>query len=189
VANPVTLAKHKTTAVYPKVRDAIGILLSQDKYDLAAAAAGAGLTLHRLKDYLSRPSVRIFMRQQRLLQIETICQQNPNALAKLRDEGTNRVAVVNGIRTLEAMRRDAIEETTGPVRREAGLVIVIGGNAGERDVRIEPPRLASAPRVIEAGAHDRRDILDEDAGELVDDEEFDALPPPVRATVRPARRK
>ena len=181
----MTESKHQVSAVYPAVRNAIAILLAQDKYDLAAAAAGAGLTLHQLKNYLSRPSVRSYMRQQRQLQIETICSQNPTALAKLRDEGTNQVAVVNGIRTLEAMRRDAIVESTGPARREAGLVIVIG-----RDAIEPPPRLAGA-RTVESIAYERGPDPDDDAlaDDIADDEALAALPEPARMVAKPARRK
>ena len=176
----MTESKHQVSAVYPKVRDAIAILLAQDKYDLPAAAAGAGM-----KNYLSRPSVRSYMRQQRQLQIETICSQNPTALAKLRDEGTNQVAVVNGIRTLEAMRRDAIVESTGPARREAGLVIVIG-----RDAIEPPPRLAGA-RTVESIAYERGPDPDDDAlaDDIADDEALAALPEPARVVAKPARRK
>ena len=61
-----------------------------------------------------------------------------------------------------------------------GLIIQIGS-----DVRIEP-RLAGAPRVIEAGAIERGPDRDDDAldgNELLDE------PVPARVTVRPARRK
>jgi hypothetical protein len=184
----MTEAKHKVSEVYPAVRSAIAILLSQDKYDLAAAAAGAGLTLNKLREYLNRPSVRSYMRQQRQAQLEQICLQNATALAKLRDEGTNQVAVVNGIRTLETMLNAATDRAAGPVRKEPGLIIVIGDRGGERSVSIEP-RLAGA-RSVERIAYERVPDPDEDPVDTPDaDEALDAMPPPVRAPVKPARRK
>jgi hypothetical protein len=73
-------------------------------------------------------------------------------------------------------------------RATAGLVIVIGGSTGGRDVRIEP---AGAPRIEEDGAFLRRPDKDDDllAGDLDGDEALDALPPPVRAPVKPAVRR
>jgi hypothetical protein len=155
----VTLAKHKTPAIAPKIKQAIARLLSQERYDLAEAARAGGISTERLRANLSLPHVRSYMRAERQLQIEAICQSNPAALAKLRDEGSNQVAVVNGIRILEAMRKIAIEEFAGPARREPGLVILIAGDAGGRDARIEP---ASAPRVIDGGACVRRPDPDDD---------------------------
>ena len=184
----MTEAKHKVSAVYPKARHAIAILLSQDKYDLSAAAAGAGLTLHQLKNYLGRPSVRAYLRNERRTQIEALCASNANALARVRDEAENSMAVVTAIRQAESMRARIIEEDgpTGLARPAAGLVIVIGGNGGGRDVLIEP---ASAPR-IEDGAFLRKPDPDDDllAGEL-DDEPLDVPPMPMRVVTKPRRRK
>jgi hypothetical protein len=53
------------------------------------------------------------MRQQRQLQLETICQQNPTALARIRDSGTNANASVNSCRTLEAMLEASTAEPSG----------------------------------------------------------------------------
>ena len=180
-------AKHKVSAVYPSVRTAIAILLAQDKYDLGAAAAGAGLTLPKLKEFLNRPSVRTYFREQRRVQIETLCASNANALARVRDQGENAMAIVNAVRQAETMRARIIEEDGpgGMAKPTCGLVIVIG-NGGGRDVVIEP---ASAPH-IEDGAFLRKPDPDDDllAGDL-DDEALDGPPPPVRATVKPAVRR
>jgi hypothetical protein len=176
----MTEAKHKVSAVYPKARHAIAILLSQDKYDLPAAAAGAGLTLPKLKEFLNRPSVRTYFREQRRVQIETLCASNANALARIRDEAENSMSVVAAVRQAETMRARIIEEDgpTGMARPTAGLVIVIGGSVGGRDVVIEP---ASAPRIEEDGAFLRRPDPDDLLVEHLAD---DALPPPVKPSVR-----
>ena len=183
-------AKHKVSEVYPAVRTAVAILLSQDKYDLAAAAAGAGLTLNKLKEYLNRPSVRTYLREQRRVQIETLCASNANALARVRDEGENAMAIVNAVRQAETMRQRIVEEDgpTGLAKPACGLVIVISNQSSDRTV-VEP-RLAGA-RTVEALAYERGP--DPDDNNLVDnfanDEGLDVPPPPVRATVKPARRK
>jgi hypothetical protein len=181
-------SKHQPSrSIYPSIRKALAILLSQSKYDLQEAAIGAGLTTQKLREYLARPAVRTYLRNERRTQIEALCASNANALARVRDEAENSMAVVNAVRQAETMRARIIEEDgpTGMARPTAGLIIVIGGNAGGRDVVIEP---AAAPR-IEDGAFLRRPDKDDDllAGDL-DDEALDVLPPPVRA-VKPARRK
>src|SRR3974390_1844108 len=106
----MTESKHKVSAGYPSDRIAVAILLAQDKYDLAAAAAGAGLTLPKLREYLSRPSVRSYMRNERRTQLEALCASNANALARIRDEGENAMAVVNAVRQAETMRARIAEE-------------------------------------------------------------------------------
>jgi hypothetical protein len=189
----VTESKHRVSAIYPSVRTAVAILLSQDKYDVAAAAAGAGLTTQKLREYLARPAVRTYLRNERRTQIETLCASNANALARVRDTSENGMAVVGAIAKAEQIRARIAEEDgpTGMPRATAGLVIVIGD--ARRDVRIEPTqRLAGAPRVIEAGAIERGPDDPDDnnfVDNFADDEVLDALPPPVRATVKPAPRR
>jgi hypothetical protein len=145
----MTPAKLKPSEVSPKIRDAIQCLLHQEKYDLAEAARIGGVTVARLRDDLGRPHVRAWMRQQKQLQLEQICQQNASALARIRDSSTNANAAVNSCRTLEAMLEASNEETSRPVRREAGLVIIIGARPQEPQ-----QRLAGAKTVLEAGARD-----------------------------------
>jgi hypothetical protein len=145
----MTPAKLKPSAVAPAIKEAIQCLLHQEKYDLAEAARIGGVTVQRLRDDLGRPHVRAFMRQQRQLQLETICQQNPSALARIRDSSPNANAAVNSCRTLESMLEASTAETSRPARREAGLVIIIGARPQEPQ-----PRLAGARTIIEAGARD-----------------------------------
>jgi hypothetical protein len=145
----MTPAKLKPSAVAPGIKEAIQCLLHQEKYDLAEAARIGGVTVQRLRDDLGRPHVRAWMRQQRQLQLETICQQNPSALARIRDSSTNANAAVNSCRTLESMLEASTQETSRPARREAGLVIIIGARPQEPQ-----PRLAGARTIFEAGARD-----------------------------------
>jgi hypothetical protein len=168
-------SKHRVSVVYPKVRAAIAILLSQEKYDLAAAAAGAGLTIQRLRDYLARPSVRKYLRDQRRVQIESLCASNATALARVRDEAENSMAVVNAVRQAETMRARLIEEdgegtSTRPM---PGLVIVL--QSSERGVTVEHPQRLAGVRTVESIAYER--------GPDKDDLEDEAL------AVRPAGRR
>jgi hypothetical protein len=157
----VTPAKLKPSAVAPGIKDAIQCLLHQQKYDLAEAARIGGVTVQRLRDDLARPHVRAFMRQQRQLQLETICQQNPSALARIRDSSTNANAAVNSCRTLESMLEASTAETSRPVRREAGLVIIIGAQPQQPQ-----QRLGAARSIREPGAYDPA-LLEGEADEVI----------------------
>jgi hypothetical protein len=152
----VTLAKNKPTAISAGLKASIDALLHMERYDLVLAAKAGGLRVQQLRDDLGRPHVRAFMRQQRQLQLETICQQNPTALARIRDSSPNANAAVNSCRTLESMLEASTAETSRPARREAGLVIIIGARPPEPQ-----PRLAGARTIIEAGAYDPTPPRDE----------------------------
>jgi len=125
------------------------------------------------------------MRNERRTQIEALCASNANALARVRDEAENSMAVVNAVRQAETMRARIAEEDgpTGMARPTAGLVIVIGNQSSGGTVIEHRP--AGPPLIIEAGAHERGppddDLVDNDG-----DEALVELPPPVRA-VKPAR--
>jgi hypothetical protein len=166
----MTPAKHKTSAIAPGIKASIDALLHMERFDLAEAAKAGGVSVQRLRDDLARPHVRAWMRQQRQLQLEQICQQNPTALARIRDSSANANASVNSCRTLEAMLQAATEETSRPVRREAGLVIVIAPQPQQPQ-----QRLAGARTVLEAGA---RDLRTDDETFVIDVEDGPAEPGP-----------
>jgi hypothetical protein len=132
-----------------------------ERYDLVEAAKAGGLRVQQLRDDLGRPHVRAFMRQRRQAQLEQICLQNPNTLARLRNS-PNANAAVNSCRTLESMLEASTAETSRPARREAGLVIIIGARPQEPQ-----QRLAGAKTVLEAGAVDPGFV---DAEIVADDE-------------------
>jgi len=92
-------SKHQPSrSIYPSIKTAVAILLSQSRYDLQQAAIGAGLTTEKLREYLARPAVRTYLRNERRTQLEALCASNANALARVRDEGENAMAVVNAVR-------------------------------------------------------------------------------------------
>jgi hypothetical protein len=128
-------------------------LLTQTKYDLAAAAEKAKLSLYLTKRYLKRPTVLRYFREERAAVLEEICAGNPAALAKVREGSGNDMAVVAACRQLEAMRQTVAEESGRQSAPRPGLVIVINHGDGRQDT-IGPP--VPAPMIdvtpIEEGA-------------------------------------
>ena len=171
------MSRHKTPSIAPKIKASIEHLLHQERFDLAEAAKVGGITTERLRTSLYQPHVRKYLRNERRVQIETVCAQNPVVLAAIRDRGKNDMARVQAIKVSEALRQHAIEEDgAGASTRPApGLVIIVGQQPGERSVRIESrqpqPRLAAARSVFEPGAYERRDITEENIA--ADDDEAD----------------
>jgi hypothetical protein len=162
-------AKNRISEVHPAVKVAIGVMLRQAKHDLPAAAREAGLSTARLRDYLSRPSVIQYLRRRRLVEVETMCAGNIQALAKIRDEAAPTPAV-NAIKESERIRAQLISEdgAAGASSRLAapGLVLVI---APAPAVTVDQPqRLAGARTIIEAGA---RDLRTDDAAFVIDAED------------------
>jgi hypothetical protein len=118
-------AKHRTPAVPAKIKIVVEELLSQHVYDLAAAAAKAGLTHYWARRYLQQSHVLQFFREQRAAMIEEVCAGNAAALAKVRAESDNGMAIVAACRQLEALRQAVAEETGSQSRTRPGLQIVI----------------------------------------------------------------
>jgi hypothetical protein len=165
----MTEAKHKTPAVPARVKLAVAHLMKAGEYDIAGAARAAGMDIVRLRFALGKSYVRKYMREQRLVEIEALCQGNAAALAKVRDTSENGMAV----KAAEQIRSQILSEdgARGSTRPMPGLVIQIVGSA-----RIEPQqpqRLASVPR-IEDLAFERKPDKDDDllAGNI-DDELLD----------------
>jgi hypothetical protein len=69
-------AKHRTPAVPAKMKIVIAELLQQRVYDLAAAAAKAGLTHYWARRYLQRPDILRYFREERAAMLEEICAGN-----------------------------------------------------------------------------------------------------------------
>jgi hypothetical protein len=149
-------AKNKVSEVHPAVKVAIGVMLRQAKHDLPAAAREAGLSTARLRDYLSRPSVIQYLRRRRLVEVESMCAGNIQALAKIRDEAAPTPAV-NAIKESERIRAQLISEDgaagAASQRASPGLVIIVG--PAPHGVTVDPPRRLGAVRTIrEPGAVD-----------------------------------
>jgi hypothetical protein len=148
-------ARKRTPTVPAKMKVVVTELLTQPKYDLAAAAEKAGVSHYWARRYLTRPTVRRYFHEQRAAAIEEICAGNPAALAKVREGSGNDMAVVAACRQLELMRQTVAEEGGVARRPMPGLIVQIVHSNGstetigppapmidvspERDV-LEPPR-------------------------------------------------
>ena len=167
----MTLAKHKTPAVPARVKTAVAHLMKAGEFDLQGAALAAGMPVVRLRHLLGQSYVRKYMREQRLVEIEALCQGNAAALAKVRDTSANGMAVIGSIKAAEQIRSQILSEdgAGGSTRPMPGLVIQIVGSA-----RIEPQRLASALRIEDLAFERKPDKHDNLlAGDIIDDELLD----------------
>jgi hypothetical protein len=143
-------ARKRAPAVPAKMKVVIAELLTQSKYDLAAAAEKARLSTYLAKRYLKRPTVLRYFREERAAVLEEVCAGNPAALAKVREGSGNDMAVVAACRQLELMRQTVAEEAGGTRLAAPGLVVVITHGDGRMD-RIVPP-LPSPQMQIEGEA-------------------------------------
>jgi hypothetical protein len=123
-------AKHRTPVIPEKMKIVVKELIEQPTYDLAAAAAKAGLSTYQARRYLTRPHVQRYMREQRNAVTEEIRAGNPMALARIRDQdGGNTMAKVAAVRQIEQLGQ-AAEEIGGSHRSAPGLVVVIQSSDG-----------------------------------------------------------
>jgi hypothetical protein len=133
-------ARKREPVVPAKMKIVIAELLHQRVYDLAAAAEKAGITTYWARRYLQRPNVLRYFREERAAMLEEVCAGNAAALAKVRAESDNGMAVAAAVRQLEAMRQTVAEETGNGVHRmQPGLVVQIVNVAGEVTQTIAPP--------------------------------------------------
>jgi hypothetical protein len=114
----------RSTTVPARVRTAIAFLLEQ-KDDLPAAAAHAGMTLRELKRWMGRPRCRRYALEQRQIALETFCLQSPAALARVRDTSDNGMAVVAAVKAGEMLRTGVLHEEATTKARAPGLQIIV----------------------------------------------------------------
>jgi hypothetical protein len=142
-------ARKRAPTVPAKMKVVVGELLTQSKYDLAAAAEKAGLSTYLTKRYLKRPTVLRYFREERAAMLEEICAGNPAALAKVREGSGNDMAVVAACRQLELMRQSVAEEG-GIARLPApGLVVQIIAGDGRVTQTLAPPLPSPAMQIEE----------------------------------------
>jgi hypothetical protein len=135
----VPSSKLREPIVPARVKTAIAYLIEQ-KADLQAAAAAAGLTMRELRRSMGQPHVRRYSLEQRQLALEAFCLGSPAALTEIRDAAENSIARVNAIKAGEQLRVGAIEEGVASERRRPGLSIVLVQQDGGRLVAYEPPK-------------------------------------------------
>jgi hypothetical protein len=131
-------ARKRAPIVPHKMKVVVKELLDQRVYDLAAAAAKAGLTTYLARRYLKRPNVLRYFREERAAMLEEVCAGNAAALALVRATSDNGMAVTAACRQLELMRQTVAEETGGPRQSLPGLVVIIENRDGTAHT-IAPP--------------------------------------------------
>jgi hypothetical protein len=129
----LTVAKHKEPAVPARIKTAIAFLIEQ-KADLQAAAAAAGLSMRELRRYMGQPHVRRYSLEQRQLALEAFCLGSPAALTEIRDTSENSMARVNAIKAGEQLRIGALEDEAVAQKRSPGLQIVILQPSGKQEL-------------------------------------------------------
>jgi hypothetical protein len=136
----LTEAKKRPPAIHIGVKRLVQALLAQTKYDLQAAATEANLTTYRAREYLMKPHVLRFLRDQKQALLEEICATNPTTLAEIKASSGNDMARVNAVKALEQLKDGVTEETGGGVTRHApGLVVQIINSAGDVERTIGGP--------------------------------------------------
>jgi hypothetical protein len=129
----------KREGIPTKVKVAITYLVEQ-KNDLPAPAAHAGISLYELRRSLMAPHIRRYALEQRQVALEAFCLGSPAALAKVRDTSENGLAVVGAIKAGEQLRVGAIEAEAASQRRQPCLSIVVVQGDGGRLTAFEPPK-------------------------------------------------
>jgi hypothetical protein len=129
----LTAARKREPVVPARIKTAVAFLIEQ-KADLQAAAAAAGLSMRELRRYMSRPEVRRYSLEQRQLALEAFCLGSPAALTEIRDTSENSMARVNAIKAGEQLRIGAIADEAVAQKRTPGLQIVIVQPSGKQEL-------------------------------------------------------
>jgi hypothetical protein len=133
------MRKVSEPAVPRRVREAVRFML-EVKPDIVAAALHAGLPAHELRREMGRSHVRRFSLEQRQLKLEEFCLGSPAALAKVRDESPNGLAVVASVKAGELLRVGALEAEAASQKRTPGLsIVILQPSDGSRQVAYQPP--------------------------------------------------
>jgi hypothetical protein len=140
------------------VKTAIAYMLEQ-KPDLQAAAAHAGISTHELRQSLGKPHVRRYALAERQIALEAFCLGSPAAFAKARHLGQWKCR-----RQCRARRRAAegrCHRGRGSAqKRQSGLQIVIVQRDGSSEIAYAPPPLLDvtpAPEAEPVPSFDNRD--------------------------------
>jgi hypothetical protein len=131
-------ARKREPVVPKRVKTAIAFLIEQ-KADLQLAAAHAGISTYELRRAMGRPNVRRYALEQRQRELEAFCLGSPAALAKVRDQCENGMAIVAAIKAGELLKDGAIAEQAAAQRRTPGLQIVIVDDRGKQELVPMPP--------------------------------------------------
>jgi hypothetical protein len=129
----------KREGIPAKVKTAIAFLIEQ-RNDLQAAAPHAGISMRELRRAMGQPQVRRYSLEQRQIELERFCLGSPMALARVRDNSENGIAVVNAVKAGELLRVGALQEEGAAQKRQPGLSIILVQKDGGHLVAYEPPK-------------------------------------------------
>jgi hypothetical protein len=140
--------ERKTPAVPKRVKQAIKFLLEQ-KADLQAAAAAAGLTTYELRRQLGKPHIVQYARSERRATLEALCLSSPAALTEVL-RGQNEMAKVQAVKTAELLQQGDLQAEAAGKQRIPGLQIVIVQSDGSQQVAYQPPPMLDVTPAPEA---------------------------------------
>jgi hypothetical protein len=134
----LTAARKREPVVPARIKTAVAFLIEQ-KADLQAAAAAAGLSMRELRRYMGQPHVRRYSLEQRQLALEAFCLGSPAALTEIRDTSENSMARVNAIKAGEQLRVGAVADEAATQKRSPGLqIVIIQKDGGQELVPMTP---------------------------------------------------
>jgi sorbitol-specific phosphotransferase system component IIBC len=87
---------------------------------------------------MKKPHVVRYMRVERQTALETFVVGSPAALAKVRDESENGMAVVAAVKAGELLQQGALESEASVQKRAPGLQIVVIESNGSQRVAFQP---------------------------------------------------
>jgi hypothetical protein len=131
-------AKKREPVVPKRVKVAVAFLI-EERADLQAAAAHAGISTYELRREMGKPRVRRYALAERQIALEAFCLGSPAALARVRDQSENGMAVVAAVKAGEFLKEGALEAEASTQKRQPGLQIVIVADDGSKRVVYGPP--------------------------------------------------
>jgi hypothetical protein len=143
-------ARKRLPTVSKRVKDAAEYLASTPGATLQTAAAHVGWSTWRLREALKKPHNLQYARAVKALAVEALAVSGPATLAKVIADGSNQMAVVAAVKTVESLRGVAAEYAglVAPTARLPGLQIVIL----QRDSGAVMQTIGPAQRQIEGEA-------------------------------------
>ena len=130
-------ARKREPIVPARVKAAVAFMLEQ-KPDLPAAAAHAGMRTSELRREMGKAHVRRYALAERQIALEAFCLGSPAALAKVRDRSENGMAVVAAVKAGELLQQGALATEASAQKRQPGLQIVIVADDGSKRVVCGP---------------------------------------------------
>jgi hypothetical protein len=97
------------------------------------------MSTYELRREMKKPHVRRYALAERQIALEAFCLGSPAALAKVRDQSENGMAVVAAAKAGELLQQGALAAEATAQKRQPGLQIVIVADDGSKRVVCGPP--------------------------------------------------